>query len=966
MTESVASFDEEEERPNYEFLRSGMHCRRQITMTERKRNHNAALARDKAYVQKLLKEGKEKPEHRLAREEVIDEHWLQAAFAPVTQPEKYLPPALTGLPLTRQQVKQVTDVTSITRRSSAVAMEPNEMALEIPEIQEAFKVCSLFCALTTPGMNNAGGDPPVMSRQTFCHLACAAEGFASWNGGQPRLCRAVRHFDSLTEEVLGKTSSTATSGIVLLDCRSPAVENTPMARLFAKISQDLVKDFDKGLEFDAVAQRGRAEFQARDRIFTRLLPQAAKYAIRRQRYVNEQTSQIKHVLEKTEAKPNQLREREKMEKEREREREEKLNLQDRNRLQVGVRSPKPRSRPPSRLTTPSTPYKPDKEDPPRSAGTDKASELQEEGKDLYFNTLLQMKGEGLLGHLFEPEVLHFMAQTSHVFQTIFKAYADIPSTTGEGHMSLAALVRFGADFGLFPHKVDFQTVQWLYNTECRTANPSVDRMDSRAGSAGTSPPRRKGRKAIIKEEDGFLYQTKWLKPHLAWMSKEPSRMTEVEMRSVFILTAIDDWLESHNLKVSEIFANTHATSGTFNAQDLQLVVNFMDFEDPPTAEEIQALAGLLIVRQPLTAIDFPTLEMARVAARLTKESRSRARNCFLKDLAKMSKVESSAHLFFTELTANLEFRGLAPESFYRMLDVDHSGQVPVKVIVRQARSLEKMEPGVWTAAMTVENPFAFIGKTVEDDISREEFIDLFEEIKEARRLREASFEQKHPLFISSGTVQPPNSKDSPFAAEGFVKVIMKMGLFYLSHYGTEAQAQLSSHHKLLWLFLYMHWYFDGSRQRAEELLRQSGFERRSKSSRPSSRDSRPPSRPSSRGDAAGRRYPKHLPAMRRLLARHPTLFMGVGEVALPEWATPNRTADVVVQAAFRTLRIQESAAEGEDSWKVEGLEDDDDALGAIEEDPCSSLRGAISLEQTLLGTACHGHQLAEASSDLSE
>ena len=30
------------------------------------------------------------------------------------------------------------------------------------------------------------------------------------------------------------------------------------------------------------------------------LSKAAKYAIRRQRYVNEQTSQIKHVLEKTE------------------------------------------------------------------------------------------------------------------------------------------------------------------------------------------------------------------------------------------------------------------------------------------------------------------------------------------------------------------------------------------------------------------------------------------------------------------------------------------------------------------------------------------------------------------------------------------------------------------------------------------------------------------------------------------
>ena len=122
-------------------------------------------------------------------------------------------------------------------------------------------------------------------------------------------------------EVKGSLSA---SGIVLLDCRSPAVENTPMARLFAKLAQafwalkrytwsggqELVKDFDKGLEYDAVAQRGRAEFQARDRVFNRLLPQAAKYAAQRLRHVNEQTKRIKELLEKTEAKPKDLKERE--------------------------------------------------------------------------------------------------------------------------------------------------------------------------------------------------------------------------------------------------------------------------------------------------------------------------------------------------------------------------------------------------------------------------------------------------------------------------------------------------------------------------------------------------------------------------------------------------------------------------------------------------------------------------------
>ena len=60
-----------------------------------------------------------------------------------------------------------------------------------------------------------------------------------------------------------------------------------------------------------------------------------------------------------------------------------------------------------------------------------------------------------------------MAQSHEVFKALFEAYADIPLANGSGHMSLSALVRFGADFGLFPHKVDFQTVQWLYNKECQ-------------------------------------------------------------------------------------------------------------------------------------------------------------------------------------------------------------------------------------------------------------------------------------------------------------------------------------------------------------------------------------------------------------------------------------------------------------------------------------------------------------------
>eukprot|EP00435_Cladocopium_sp_Y103_P045744 s1054_g13.t1 len=1462
-TQSVASFDEtDDEKTHYEFGKSEMHCRRTITMTERKRNHNAALARDKVYVQKLLKEGREKNEDRLAREQALDGHWLQAAFSPVPDPSKYLAPALSGmLPLTRQQVKQATDATAIARRSSAVSHEVvHEIVLEHSDIQEAYRVCNLFCALTTPEGIIGNVDAPVMSRQTFCHLACAAQGFASVDGSHPRLCRAARHFDSLAEEVLVKGSATTTSGIVLLDCRSPGVENTPMARLFSKIVQDIVPDFDRGLDFDVVAQRGRAEFQARDRVFFRLLPQAGKYAASRLAHINQQASHIKQWLEKREAKPKDFKEQELKELKEAKERAKELHLQDRSRLlpvffifcctlyrramQTSLKTlwpsafvgkpqcqchcamqqmearldaklgllqeqlsqltamvqkvvvkdeipatvpdddadqedfvdspnvPEPpqcgqmlgavkeekfdwnlakeqvvnidisdeeddesldpeqreiaervleevsigkewdtqasqdrlllpenrvemggrfarrqmahlsgattatalgssptsstkllelihqelqqipeeqlrtssrknvrpdgekvtmqmalglvtsghwrhipmagkktyqhlrlqqlifayvqvrareqgisltgftfssiqitknlqtkrhkdkknnglsliftlgdhtggelyiedeqgseqvhvvrnqlvkfdgsrhwhgtkefrgtryavvlysmgtasyeetpaltrafltelgyqlpavafkevitpeleelarkaargekvpdeagRHEPPkgkrkadatitpdaksgpskrpaksseepaaaaaseagpedeapwsdkevailcnmkapaqrssysaigkrlnrssasvklkwqsarspkysrSRAHTPSTPNK----EPPVSTPRTDVEEPKEDGKGFWIQEL-QVKSENLLSSLFEPEVLRFMAQTSQLFRVIFKAYADIPLATGQGHMSLSALVRFAADFGLFPHKVDFKTIQWLYNTESQVVPQAA--AEPRTNSVIHMAPRKTRKKTMVNSEEGLLYHHKWLKPHLAWMSKEPASMTEAETRSCLILTAIDDWLESHNLKVKEVFANTDtANTSTFTLQDLQLVVDFMDFEDPPTSGDLQALIGLLVLRQGSTAIDFPTLEMARVAARLAKESRSRARNCFLKDLAKMSKRESSAYLFFTELAANLEFHGLAPESFYRMLDVDHTGLVSVEVVVRQARSLQQAEPRLSssrTAAMTVDNPFAFIGKTVDDDVTQEEFVDLLEEIREASRLREASFEQKHPLFISSGTVQPANSKESPFGVEAFVKVVMKIGLMYLTYYGNEPQAQLSSFHKLLWLFIYMHWYFDSSRQKAEELLKQSGFERPRSKRRPSSRGSS--------GDL-GRRYPKHLPAMRQLLVRHPTIFMEVEQVELPGWAPPQRTADAILAAACRDVPKQGGSPE--DGWRVEGMDEDDAgaSLGPIEEDPQQVIQGPTTLEQTLLVTACNAHDLAESMSE---
>ena len=70
-------------------------------------------------------------------------------------------------------------------------------------------------------------------------------------------------------------------------------------------------------------------------------------------------------------------------------------------------------------------------------------------------------------------------------------------------------------------------------------------------------------------------------------------------------------------------------------------------------------------------------------------------------------------------------------------------------------------------------------------------------------------------------------------------MILKVGLMHLMYYGSTPQAQLSSYQKLLWLYVYMHYSFDVSKKRAEELLQ-------GKKLRPNSRE------------GGGRCYPRHL------------------------------------------------------------------------------------------------------------
>jgi len=954
-----------------------------LTVVQRKRNHAAALAGDRQYVLAKLDEGKEPDEQRNAREQATKEYWLEAAFSPVPSPWTLLPLELRArLPPPPPSEHGHPAQSSPRGRPSPQSGGIPDVLLDGAEVEEVMKVCLLFRALVE---SPKGSDHfHVLTRQDFCRLICAAQGLAVTQGARPMLCQAVARFDSVAEMVYTKTSEHGSHGVLIPPEDMPEPEASSLSNLFGWLVHEMSRELNAGSAsekevpampankikaaevVDADAAQ-KVHEPARKRFFGVLLPQAKKFAELRAQKVQHQIGLAA--------------------------------------LSASVEAPRPEEAPVE-----------EKEEFEDTKDTnDKQEEKEEEdepAETFYCETFAFIKGEALLGQLCEPEVLRCIAEMSQTLKILFRAYADVPTAVGSGHMSIAALLRFCEDFGMFPKIIDYQTVKWLYGLEAsdsqaekvapRRASGASDiaSLQSVPPSARSSRPESKSvpfekresksgafekRKSRVRKsmrappqppvDEGFLYQNKWIKRHLAWMAKEPGTMNEVELRSCYVLTAIDEWMGSRNLRGLDLFSQMGKTE-TFNAHDLAVAVDFMDFEDPPTKGDTVGLVGLLV--QPDRTIcsspsspgspsspnmrddgdvDLATFQMALTTARKIKEKRSRATNCFLKDITKMIRAESNAAIFFKDLLTILEERDLTPETLFRMADIDSSGEVPAGDLIIQIHALFRMQVCL-SAGVSIQNPFEMLGKELDDMITKQELVDLIEETKDARQLREMNRDDKHPLSVA---VAPPSVVPAPaesgvslFGQRAFAEMLMKLAFLHLSHHATATQAELSSFHKCLWLFIFLHWKFDCTQREVSHLLQEKqrnsyGRPLSRSASRPLSRSrSRPGSSASSRpgSSAGGRRFPKHMPPMRKLLARFPKLFENSFKEMPPLLAADTAAAEDTDQdIADRILHC----------CLVECQEFDEER-----EEACVAASGPNALERMLIAAAVHGSPLGSS------
>jgi len=775
----------------------------------RKENQQAALASDRRFVQSQLAQGVESGRDREAREQIIDNHWWEAMFAPVPRPRDFLHSVFSGnlpLPLERGCLDP--------RHAIVPGTGPPSLTHE--ESDQVLRVCKAFNALVTPTTPQSDSGIAVLGRPSFCRLICALGGLSLTKWGTTRLLRAVVHFDRLAENIPVNGCSCpggSIFGIALL----PFYE-LPLHILWGYMVQDLADDMPERQSFDDRVAGAKAQ------LFGLLVPKAEQYAEQRMAFVCQQmqcggpppAQALKPPLgSKKDAAGNG---------------------------RVGCRWDGP---PTSEGMTSSTAVA-------RNCDSSCASEVDEDNLEeswacgasasLYVHTFAVLKGELLASQLLEPEVMHFVVEFGSLFHVLFCEYCDVPLNEGpEGHMTVTAFLRFCSDFGLFPRMVDFQTVQWLYDTadEFGRKDRAIDallatccaregRVDSPSatGMAGPSTTMRgHGRKRLSSllppqqvqrpgEPPPIVWSGKWCVGTLAWLTKDADTWTEDESACAALLGAVGEWMSDRQLRPQTLFAALDINgNGCVSVSEILIGVEFMSLENPPSPEEVQRAIALL-VPPGVEEIDFRTLEAALMIANRQREKLEQAANCFLKDYADMTPQEYNACIFFKELLSTLEKNHFTPKQLFLHFDANHNGALESEELTKHTKAYLQVHRSWSSKLQSIEKPFALLDLNEDGYITLNEFCCVFEQVRAARE-RQRVADERHPLFLSTNNLlQRPEGRPRTgvFGLQAFVACLLKIGLVHMSYHGTAAQAMQPSIFKLAWLLCYMHWQFDRAGQ----------------------------------------------------------------------------------------------------------------------------------------------------------
>jgi len=164
---------------------------------------------------------------------------------------------------------------------------------------------------------------------------------------------------------------------------------------------------------------------------------------------------------------------------------------------------------------------------------------------------------------------------------------------------------------------------------------------------------------LVKSSQTFVLELetereKELPVGVSWIHCDLSDMSELELRTLSILAAVDEWILERRVRCRDVFGMVDKDgTGDIGPKEIFMGIQLMSLDSPPTYEEVEAMMPLLDADHS-GEVNMKELDMALLAVRERKGRHRKSENLFLKGREEMTPVELAAEQFFVPLESVLQ------------------------------------------------------------------------------------------------------------------------------------------------------------------------------------------------------------------------------------------------------------------------------------------------------------------------
>lgn len=519
---------------------------------------------------------------------------------------------------------------------------------------------------------------------------------------------------------------------------------------------------------------------------------------------------------------------------------------------------------------------------------DDGNQDQTEEEALYAHTCMVSKGEYLTSMLLEPEIVQLVWMYFDSFEYLFQVYLDTQTSflqtpaACHGHMSNEAFLQFCIDFRLFPQIIDFNSLNCYYQSAesiieitrdevKRCTKKDAEESAFQVGDVVEVPAfLRQGKNGKLRPGDAMkviavdtsdvdaeavLVMTARLKKlwvkmgqikkaekdfvssekakttakvasKATWINKDFEEMTELEKRSLTILSSFADYMSSRKVRSKDFFSKfDESGDGSIDAEELMKGITFMSLAGnlrtsistpPPDLKEVEQLFRLIDADGDGT-LDYMELDIVMKTVQERKSKQAKASNFFVKDEIEMSDLEKLATGFFVPLWNYFEANKWTVRDFFARFDTAGHGHLSFRELKMAGEEL-----GFTCSFEKFDRAMMLLDANLDGAISPEELMKVMNFVKVRMDLLNRRAQKKEELanpFAKQAQVdsksEEKNYKISCFGLKAFIESVLRMGLGHLSFHGTPEQSTLPATTKALWIITHIQQQLDDAQDKGE-------------------------------------------------------------------------------------------------------------------------------------------------------